>query len=255
MANLKGRGRREIARSSLSPEQNQLLDRHLQKRMRAGETKEVSTEPLAGLLSSYQTARDTGEKVDALNGLAGRDDPEAFKLLMHAAAKGETSEQIAALEALAESPRAEHLPAVHSALQSEDMEVRLTGLSLLGQIHSESALPLWTTVLNHPSAEVTQFAFEQLADLPPNLQVPIAKQALTRNEPWIIEQSLNLLGGITSKSAVEALLPFLEHPTSGDLAQSGLFFLLSEQFDTVEQATQWWKQNSATLGPDLQPKE
>jgi hypothetical protein len=50
------------------------------------------------------------------------------------------------------------------------------------------------------------------------------------------------------------LIPFIEHSTSGDLAQSGLFFLLSEQFDSVEQATQWWQQNNATLGSDLQPQ-
>lgn len=249
---LKGRGGREITRASLNKEQNRLLDHHLQKRMQKGDA-EVSTQPLADLVAGYQAARTTGEKVDALNGLAGRDDPAAFKLLMQAAVEGETPEQIAALEVLAEAPRAEHLPTVQTALQSSDMDVRLTGLALLSQVHSEAALPLWEAVLNHTSGEVSQFGFEQLPNLPPHLQVPIVKQALARNEAWMTEQSLHLLGGITSKPAVEALIPFLEHPTSGDLAQSGLFFLLSEPFDTVEQATEWWQLNSARLGPDLQP--
>jgi HEAT repeat protein len=253
--NLKGRSGRAIGQASLSAKQNQLLERHHQKRLQAKASQEVSNEPLADLLLSYQTASNIGEKVDALNELAGRDDPEAFKLLMQAASQGDAQEQVAALDALAESPRAEHLPAVQSAMLSQDLDVRLSGLSLLSQIHSESALPLWTAVLNHPSAEVVQYGLEQVAELPARLQVPIAQQALTRNQPWMTEQSLNLLGGITSKPAVEALIPFIEHPTSGDLAQSGLFFLLSEQFDTVEQATQWWQQNGETLGPDLQPKE
>lgn len=249
------RSGRVIERARLTPEQNQLLNRHLKKRSKAHSSQEASTEPLAKLLSNYQTAANLEAKVDALNGLAGRDDPEAFKLLTQTATQGEPLEQIAALEALSESPRTEHLPAVQSALQSDNRDVRLTGLSLLSQIHSESTLPLWETVLNHPSTEVSQFGFEQLADLPPHLQVPIAKQALTRNQPWMTEQSLNLLGGVTSKPAVEALIPFLNHPTSGDLAQSGLFFLLSEHFDTVEQAANWWQQNSSRLGPDLQPNE
>lgn len=253
VAEFQRRGGREIGQAKLSASQNRLLDQHRRKRM-PNVTTEASSDPLAELLSNYESASNVIEKVDALNGLAGREDPAAFQLLMQAATQGEPSERIAALEALAQSPRAEHLPAVEAALHSDDLDVRLNGLSLLSLIHSESALPLWSAVLNHSSAEVTQLGFEHLAELPANLQVPIAQQALARKEPWMTEQSLNLLGGIASKSAVETLIAYVEHPTSGDLAQSGLFFLLSEHFDTVSQAIQWWKLRSESLGPDLQPK-
>jgi len=255
----KDRRFRQIGRAALTPAQDRALQRYQKPASDAPDssrTLSAATDlSLEESLQAFQSASDPESKVDALNHLAGRDDPQALDLLREAVAAGEPQIQIAALEALTELPRAEHLPAAKTALESTDLEVRLAGLWLLSHIHSEAALPLWNEVVNHPSAEMVQFGFERLAELPAHLLVPVAKQALARSEPWVVEQSLNLLGGVTSKAAVEALIPFVDHSVSGDLAQSGLFFLLSEHFDSAEEATAWWKMNSESLGPDLQPKD
>jgi hypothetical protein len=249
---------REVGRAELTPAQDQALQRYhgpindAEGRSRAeGMVTGFSVEES---LQAYESAVDAASKVDALNQLAGRDEPQVLDLLRGVVAEGEPLSQIAALEALTELPRVEHLPVVKLALESTELEVRLAGLWLLSHIPSEAALPIWHEVIHHPSAEMVQFGFERLAGLPAHLLVPIAKQALMRSEPWVVEQALNLLGGVSTKAAVEALIPYVDHPVSGDLAQSGLFFLLSEHFDEAKKAAAWWQQQRDALGPDLQPK-
>jgi len=255
---VKDRRFREVERAALTPAQDRALQRYhgpindAEGRSRAGES--APSLPLAESLRAYESAVDAASKVDALNQLAGRDEPQVLDLLRGVVAEGEPLSQIAALEALTELPRVEHLPAVKTALESTELEVRLAGLWLLSHIPSEAALPLWGEVIHHPSAEMVQFGFERMAELPAHLLVPVAKQALARSEPWVVEQALNLLGGVASKAAVEVLIPYVDHPVSGDLAQSGLFFLLSEHFDEAKAATTWWQENRDALGPDLQPK-
>lgn len=251
---------RSIAQAKVDPSRAGALHKQLdalRQRQRENLSRDtgLGDGPVADLLRAYQDAQDEDQRLNALNNLAGRDDPQAEALLRQAAAEAEAAERAAALELLAEQARAEHLPLAAAALDSPDPDLQAAGLWLLRHIASEAALPVWNRAISHPSVEVTQAAMEQLSEAPAFLQVPVARQALARNQPWLTEQALALLGGITSKTAVEALIPYLEHPVSADLAQSGLFFLLSQHFDTVEDAQKWWQANHQRLGSDLQPLE
>jgi hypothetical protein len=197
------------------------------------------------------------DRVLALQELGGRDDPGALDLLRAVASSTErpAEERIAALEALAELPRAEHLPAVTAALEAANEEVRAAGVWLLTQIQADSALPLWQRVMSDASPELVTLAFAALPEAPERLQVEAAATALRRGEPWITEQSLLVLGGITSKKAVEALIPMVDHATSGDLAHDGLMFLVGESFENSSSAQRWWLANKGKLDETLQPLE
>ncbi len=252
---------RSIAQATVDPQRAKVIQQHLgelrnrQRRDNRSREAGFGDQPVAELLRAYEEAQDDDHRIDALNNLAGRDDPQAESLLRQAAAESEPAERVTALELLAEQARTEHLPLATAALNSPDPDIQAAGLWLLRHVHSEAALPVWERAINHSSVEVTQAAMSLLSDTPAFLQVPVARQALARNQPWLTEEALNLLSGITSKAAVETLIPHLEHPVSADLAQSGLFFLLSEHFDTAEDAQKWWQANQQRLGPDLQPLE
>ena len=203
------------------------------------------------------TVGDETERVAALVELGGRDDGEALAVLREiATAAGRSSvERVAALEALAELPRAEHLPVVEAALAATDEEVRAAGVWLLTRMESDAAVPLWQRVMSDSAPELVALAFEALPEAPEALQTAAATAALRRGEAWMTEQALATLGGIPSKPAVEALIPMIDHPTSGDLAHDGLMFLLGESFESSSKAQRWWLANRAKLDATLQPVE
>ncbi len=249
---------RTLAKSPLSSEQARLNQQRLQllrDRSQNDRASATSAELASDLLQTYQAATDADARIEALNGLAGRDEPEVRQALAQAATEAADAERIAALEMLADMARPECLPIAAAALDSPNADVQTAGLWLLRHIASEAALPVWARAIHHDSVEVTQTAMELLSEAPAFLQVPVAKQALARNQPWLTEEALNLLSGTVSKPAVEALIPYIEHPVSGDLAQSGLFFLLGEHFDTAQDAQAWWQANQQRLDTELQPLE
>ena len=248
---------RQLARPDLDPAKARALRAHLASLSAAPRAADPATartdDSLPALLAAHDQATTEDARIEALHALAERSDPDAIAALARAATHGSTNERIAALEGLTQHPRAEHLPLVQAALSSDDPRLHAAGLWLLRHLDTEAALPVWEQTLAHPAIEVTQAAIDLLPDAPAFLQVPIARLALERQQPWLTEEALNLLGSLPSKPAVEALIPYLDHPQSGDLAQSGLFFLLSEHFDTAEQARAWWQSHASKLGPDLQP--
>jgi len=211
---------------------------------------------LPELTQRYRLETDPLLRQDLLWSLNGREDAEAGALLRKAALEEtDTDSRVAALNVLQEQVRAEDVALVEAALAAGDPAVRFAGVELLSAIQAEAALPLWQKVLGSSEVELVEFGFEALAQAAEPLQVAAASQALRRNEGWIIEQALTLLGGITSKPAVEALIPFLDHPQSGDLAQDGLFFQTGEFFDSRQAAQQWWLENKDRLDRELQPLE
>jgi hypothetical protein len=211
---------------------------------------------LPELTQRYRRETDPLLRQDMLWSLNGRADEEAGALARQAALEELDAEsRVTALTVLQEYARADDVALVEAALAAADPMVRLAGVELLSAIRAEAALPMWQKVLGSSEAELVQFGFEMLAEASEPVQVAAASQALRRNEGWIIEQALTLLGGITSKPAVEALIPFLDHPQSGDLAQDGLFFQTGEWFDNRQAAQQWWLENKNRLDSELQPLE
>ena len=254
-------GQRELSKILLDKHRAERYSRYmvrLRERESAAERAVVvSGRESAELLTLLKNSGNTEERVAAVVELGGRDEVEAQGLLrdIAMAAGRPTEERVAALEALAELPRAEHLPAVETALEATDEEVRAAGVWLLTRIHSDAAQPLWQRVMSDGSPELVALAFEALPEAPEGLQTAAATAALRRGEAWMTEQALVTLGGITSKPAVEALIPMIDHPTSGDLAHDGLMFLLGESFDSSSAAQRWWLANRSKLDATLQPVE
>lgn len=218
----------------------------------SGASSERSTDELLGTVRS--PVADVTERVAAMVELGGRDDPQGLNLLRQIASspRHSAAERVVALEALAEMPRAEHLPAVAAALAATDEEVQTAGVWLLTQIQSDASLPLWQQVMTHPSAQVVALAFEALPEAATWLQEQASTVALRRAEPWIQERAIVTLGGITSKPAVEALIPWIDHPRSSDLAHDGLMFLLGESFESSTAARRWWLRHQQKLDGSLQ---
>ncbi len=251
---------RLIARPDLKPDQIRRLSHYLERERAAREAAtevETAGEPSSALIGRFGKAEAPEERLDAVHEMTGRDDAEALDFLRQIAGRQDQDAEVrvAALEALAEHPRAEHLPIVAAVMESGDADLRAAAVWLLSQIPADTASPLWNQVMADDDPEITQLGFELLSESPEPVQVQVARQALGRNEPWITEQALLLLGGIVSKASVEALLPFVDHPVSGDLAQDGLFFLLGEHFQSNAEARDWWGKNRDRLDAELQPLE
>jgi hypothetical protein len=255
--------RRSIAAPALDAAQakrvdhyaNRLREREQTSKARSSISDAANGRSTGELLATLRSpAAESTERVAAMVELGGRDDPQALNLLRDLASSTQLSaaERVGALEALAELPQAAHLPAVAAALAATDEEVQTAAVWLLTQIHSEAALPLWQQVMTHPSAEVVALAFEALPDAADWFQEQAATVALRRAEPWIQERAILTLGGITSKPAVESLIPLIDHPTSGDLAHDGLMFLLGESFHSSTAARRWWRDNQRSLDASLQ---
>lgn len=253
---------RAIAPAQLSKDQMSLVAGYLD-RLQAGhssaegeEAIELGGRETTDLLAMLKSESGDGNRIAALVELGGRDEVAALDYLRDLAAGDRpVEERVAALEALAEIPQVAHLPTVASALDAMDEEVRSAGVWLLTQIHADAALPLWQRVMSDGAAELVELAFEALPDAPEGLQVEAAATALRRGEPWITEQALLALGGITSKGSVEALIPMVDHMTSGDLAHDGLMFLIGESFANSSEARRWWRANKNRLDHTLQPLE
>jgi hypothetical protein len=218
----------------------------------SGSLSERSSDELLGTVRSL--VADVTERVAAMVELGGRDDPQVVSLLREVAMSSmhSAAERVVALEALAELPLAEHLPAVAAALAADDEAVQTAGVWLLTQIQSDAAIALWQKVMAHPSEQVVAFAFEGLAAASIKFQEQAAVVAVRRAEPWIRERAIVTLGGITSKLAVEALIPWIDDARSGDLAHDGLMFLLGESFESSTAARRWWLRHQQKLDGSLQ---
>jgi HEAT repeat protein len=249
-------GRRKIADGKPSSAAVQRLHQFHQRDARRGSLPSENQEPIDLLLSRYSSSLDPLEQIGVIQALKERGDDRSLAFLAREALHAKSPElRAAAIEALAESPRDEHVQVAATAMSSTDPDVQASGVWLLGKLRTEASIPLWQQAITGPSPDLGLLAFDRLTQAPESIQVGVARNTVGSSEPWIVEQSLVILGGVHSKPSVEALIPSIDHPQSGDLAQDGLMFLLGQYFEDSAAARQWWQANQAGLGADLQPLE
>jgi HEAT repeat protein len=196
---------------------------------------------------------DPAARTQALNDLLGVCDPEVVKVAHLALACGDPEQREVAMELLADFTSPEILPVVGKGLDDAAPEVRTAAIQALDEQHGTTALEMVGKVLNDQDAEVREAALNRLFEEDPASYTPLLSPAVTSDYPDLREKTLQLLFENRSHAGLEVLIEGLRStdPQVREEISEAISQLVSEEFDSYEQARAFWDQNKNKFDDDL----
>jgi len=196
---------------------------------------------------------DPAARTLALNGLLGVCDPEVVKAAQLALACGDPEQRELAMELLADFTSPEILPAVGKGLEDAAPEVRTAAIQALDEQHGTTALEMVGKVLNDHDADVREAALNRLFEEDPANYAPLLSPAVTSEYPDLREKTLQLLFENRSHAGLEVLIEGMRStdPQIREEISDAISRLVSEEFDSYEQARAFWDQNKNKFDDDL----
>lgn len=128
-------------------------------------------------------------------------------------------------------------------------------LAAVALIHPAKDSELWLHSLKIPEESLHQEVVWRLENAPEQNRLRVALGALQTPSQKSRDAAVFLLGGISDKAAVEALIPELDNDTTAVAARDGLFFLLGKDFRSAAEAKEWFERRKPTLSQDLEPDD
>jgi HEAT repeat protein len=122
--------------------------------------------------------------------------------------------RLRAIQALAESPNLEHVPALVEMLHDTAYDVREAASTAL-IAHGEEAVMNTITILQEGDIEAREMAIKVLAALPTQASIEALEQALLHDESsWVRIPAAEALGNLGEKANIHALIRALsdQHP-------------------------------------------
>ena len=206
---------------------------------------------------AFQLLRDGNADSDALaaalNEVVGGCDPEVVELAQLALASGDSEQRKLAMELLADFTSPKILPVVGKGLEDAAPEVRTAAIQALAEQHGATALQMMGKVLNDSDADVREAVINRLFEEAPASYAPLLGPAVTSEYPDLREKTMQLLFENRSHAGLEVLLEGLRStdPQIREEVSDALSQLISEQFDSYEQARAFWDQNKTKFDDDL----
>ena len=213
----------------------------------------------AQLLSAYQDVLNSTSKVRtldllmSLSGYAAEQEMELIPIIQQAMAGGDPEVCRAALELLEPYQNAAILPLLEQGFSMTDEDTRLAALAPLAKLTDPKAADLMELAVNDASEDVRARAMEIVEQQAEDIQLISLEKGLASAYADTKSQALSQLELRGDKAVVDVVLSGLQSSNSEfrQEVNSVLQFLLDREFESYQEAVQWWQANKNRYDDDL----
>jgi hypothetical protein len=217
-----------------------------------GESDELTLERFAAL-------SDPDEKIDFIMDFAEAHPESTIALVDKALDDNNVEVRSAAMEALLDydSNSPEVIPVAARALKDSEEEIRQSAVQACASVDSPQVDKILLSALQDSSEEVRAGAIQIAAQKDAPVRLEILKAGITSSYNDVKTASVSSLAEISSPAAVDILITGLKdnNPEFHEEVKSALSFLLSQDFDTYNQAKSWWDANRNKFDDELSEKD
>jgi hypothetical protein len=217
------------------------------------------TAPEPADLKPFDSLKAADEKVDFINEYSD-EHPESAALLAYKALDDNDVEvRTAAIEMLAmkelDDPNVVYVAA--KAIKDSEAEIRQGAIEACTAVTDPAVGDVLKEALNDSSEEVRTAAMQVADEKDPAIRLPILKAGITSQYEDVKENAVSSLIDVSTPAAVDILIAGLKDSNADfrDSVKSALDFLISQEFDTYDQAYKWWNANRNKFDEELNEKD
>ncbi len=240
--------------------------RRRQERLTASDNSTPKHKSLASLLKqSSQNNTDDGEDAE-LDFAEQTDEQLISNAISVLSSDKDRDNRITAIEELRGLDISQVLPVIKIGINDKDADVRLSALSLLEEsissqeqtteffiIADRNIKPLISKALSDSNEDVRTAAFMAAESLPVTIRLDILKTAITSKYIDITQESISQLTDLSTPASFEILifgLRYIDPELKEDL-DFAIDFLVSQEFNSYEDARKWWTKNKHRYDENL----
>jgi hypothetical protein len=220
---------------------------------------ELTKSRLASTLDKYGSLTDSDEKIDFITEFSDAHPESVMAIADKALDDKDVDVRSAAMEALIDydSNGPEVLPVAAKALKDSEEQVRQSAVQACAGVDDPQVGKLLLQALDDPSEEVRSAAIQVAEQKDPPVRLEVLKAAVTSSYEDVKTGAVSSLIDMSSPEAVDALIPGLKdsNPDFREEVSSALNFLVSQEFETYDQAKSWWDKNRNKFDSDLSEKD
>lgn len=204
-------------------------------------------------LKKYASTNNADEKIDILDSLALISNKKILDLIYKALDDPSDDVRIAAAQLLEDFDSNAIIPAVSKALDDKNEEVRLIAMNALDDVDSPEATNLLVKGIGDGSEDVRDAVFFVLADRDSGTKEAILGEAINSKFQDVKERVPDLAIDTPSHKTMEMLIGALQDKDEEFKEEiiSIINFFVSEDFNTYEEAKNWWAQNKDKFDEEL----
>lgn len=219
--------------------------------------KQVSEEELEAevndAISRYKKAATAEEKIEILEDLALISNRKILDLVYQALDDENDEVRLAAVQLLADFDSEAIVPVVDKAMNDPNEEVRLAAVEALDDIESPEVSGILAKGIADDSEDVRDAVFFLLSDKDSGTKEAILEEAIKSTYPDVREKVPDLAIDAPSHKTMELLISAMkdEDEDFREEIKSVISFFLSEDFETYEEAKDWWDKNKDLYDEEL----
>ena len=194
------------------------------------------------------------EKIAALENLEGIDHPDILPTIELALDDKDPVVREVALNTIMNINSPEVVPVVIKALDDPEPDLRLVALDALMDVKGASVNEALEKALKDDVEEVREGVVDLLFIMESPDALPSVKLAMSDSSPEIREGAMMCMEDFHSKEAVDTLIYdglLSDYEDVRDASKDALEFLTDQEFETYEQAKDWWQKNRTTFEFDF----
>ena len=222
------------------------------------EAEEKEVKQINEQLKHYLTDDD---RLDLLSELYGSTNPLVLDIVYRELDNPNVDIRLDALDLLSEFKNEEIFENLSKALNDKSEDVRIAAIELLDDIEikggSSYEADLLAKGVGDKSEDVREAALSVLQDKPKFEIETIAETAIASKYPEVKEEILSYLTQDPSMNGVEIIMKGLldKNQEFKENVQFELEVITDQEFDSYEEAKEWWNKNKALLEDDLKQED
>jgi hypothetical protein len=209
-------------------------------------------------LKSFKSLDSSETKIDFLSDYADEHPESAALMVYNILDDNDPDVRSAAMEMLAmkEINDTNVAYVAAKALKDEELQVRLSAVEACAAVTDPVVGDVLNEALNDSSEEVRTSAMQMADQKEPVIRLPVLKAGITSKYDDVKENAVSSLIDASSPVAMDILIMGLKdtNPDIRDSVKSAISFLVSQDFDTYEQAYKWWNANRNKFDDELTEK-
>ena len=206
----------------------------------------------------YDSLKDQGEKIDFIGQYTG-EHPNAIPAVVNKVLDDEDADVRAAsllMLEMADFNDGNTVYVITKALKDTEPRVRQAAIEACNPLTDPAVVNILAGGLADESEEVRASSMEVASQKEPDIRLPVLKASITSQYEDVKEGAVSSLIEIDNPDAVDILITGLKDPNPDfrESVKSAINFLISQEFDTYDQAQNWWNANRNKFDDELNVK-
>jgi HEAT repeat protein len=210
-------------------------------------------------LKPFESLKIADEKIDFITEYADEHPESAAMMVYKVLDDNDVEVRTAAMEMLAmkelDDPNIVYVAA--KALKDNEPQIRQSAVEACTAVTDPAVGNVLTDALNDSSEEVRTAAIQVADQKEPAIRISVLKEGIASQYEDVKENAVSSLIDASSPAAMDVLITGLKdaNPDFRDSVKSAINFLVSQEFDTYDQAIKWWNANRNKYDDELTEKD